>query len=335
MKSLELALRGKAGASLEGRSRSPSSSPSRSSSRRRARSFSGGSNGRLEAPGSSPRSGGGSPPSPPGAEESVVAFLGTGSAVPSKYRNVSGIWVNVSPEQGSSSSPSSSSVEMGEAGVEGLICEKAASVETNITPEQDGAVEVGASAGFPKEASSGGSILLDAGEGTLGQMWRIFGESADVARMPKHDRDEPPESDAAAELSPGRRRSLSSAGALNIGAEKALRDLSAVWISHPHADHHLGLVRILSERNKLLRGDARAGVTVGKSASMDARHPNLLLMGPAPVAAWLQVRHTFIYLCVLIHFCLMSCFVLFLCKNGIKSWDTCGVVFCGNFVEDL
>ncbi|CAN0481191.1 unnamed protein product, partial [Ectocarpus sp. 8 AP-2014] len=42
------------------------------------------------------------------------------------------------------------------------------------------------------------------------------------------------------------------AGDKNAGVQQMLRNLSAVWISHPHADHHLGLVRILSERNKLL-----------------------------------------------------------------------------------
>ena len=30
------------------------------------------------------------------------------------------------------------------------------------------------------------------------------------------------------------------------------RQLKAVWISHPHADHHLGLLRVLSERRRLL-----------------------------------------------------------------------------------
>ena len=30
------------------------------------------------------------------------------------------------------------------------------------------------------------------------------------------------------------------------------RQLRAVWISHPHADHHLGLLRVLSERRQWL-----------------------------------------------------------------------------------
>ena len=30
------------------------------------------------------------------------------------------------------------------------------------------------------------------------------------------------------------------------------RQLRAVWISHPHADHHLGLLRVLSERRRWL-----------------------------------------------------------------------------------
>ena len=55
-------------------------------------------------------------------------------------------------------------------------------------------------------AFSRGGVLLDAGEGSLGQLQALFG----------------PE-----------------------GARGALRGLSAIFISHHHADHHLGLMRLL------------------------------------------------------------------------------------------
>jgi ribonuclease Z len=55
-------------------------------------------------------------------------------------------------------------------------------------------------------AFSRGGVLLDAGEGSLGQLHALFG----------------PE-----------------------GARGALRGLSAIFISHHHADHHLGLMRLL------------------------------------------------------------------------------------------
>ena len=79
-------------------------------------------------------------------------FLGTGSAMPSKHRNVSGICLRCAAETTDGSDP-------------------------------------------------GRGFLLDCGEGTLGQLRRAFGNRAD----------------------------------------ECLRNLGAVWISHPHADHHLGL----------------------------------------------------------------------------------------------
>lgn len=87
----------------------------------------------------------------------IITPLGTGSAVPSKYRNVSGTLIQ--------------------------------------TP-------------------SAGNILLDAGEGTYGQICRKFGRD---------------------------------------GAEKILRNLRIVFISHLHADHHLGIARILNARLQVRR----------------------------------------------------------------------------------
>ncbi|XP_027342584.1 tRNAse Z TRZ4, mitochondrial isoform X2 [Abrus precatorius] len=87
-----------------------------------------------------------------------IVLLGTGSSQPSKYRNVSSIYINL----------------------------------------------------FSK-----GSMLLDCGEGTLGQLKRRYGVS---------------------------------------GADDAVRALRCIWISHIHADHHTGLARILALRYELLKG---------------------------------------------------------------------------------
>lgn len=87
-----------------------------------------------------------------------IVLLGTGSSQPSKYRNVSSIYVNL----------------------------------------------------FSK-----GSLLLDCGEGTLGQLKRRYGVE---------------------------------------GADSAVRNLRFIWISHIHADHHAGLARILALRRDLLKG---------------------------------------------------------------------------------
>ncbi|MFS8000147.1 putative ribonuclease Z [Helianthus anomalus] len=91
-------------------------------------------------------------------ENVEIVLLGTGSSQPSKYRNVSSIFINL----------------------------------------------------FSK-----GSLLLDCGEGTLGQLKRRFGIQ---------------------------------------GADNAVKRLKCIWISHIHADHHTGLARILTLRRDLLKG---------------------------------------------------------------------------------
>ncbi|KAG5184962.1 beta-lactamase-like protein [Tribonema minus] len=95
-----------------------------------------------------------------------------GSAQPSKYRNVSGIYLRV-------------------------------------------AAEGGRHAG----------MLMDCGEGTMGQIWRLYGTPDEVAQS-----------------------GSGAAGSAPHGAAEVLTSLRAVWISHPHADHHLGLLRLLAER---------------------------------------------------------------------------------------
>jgi ribonuclease Z len=88
--------------------------------------------------------------------EGVLMFTGTGSAIPCKHRNVSGIALQV---------------------------------------------------------QNGNLMLLDVGEGTIGQLLRASPRNKDHAGM--------------------------------------LKKIQAVWISHPHADHHLGLLRLLSEQNAI------------------------------------------------------------------------------------
>ncbi|XP_058006065.1 tRNAse Z TRZ4, mitochondrial isoform X2 [Hevea brasiliensis] len=95
-----------------------------------------------------------------------IVLLGTGSSQPSKYRNVSSVYINL----------------------------------------------------FSK-----GGLLLDCGEGTLGQLKRRFGVE---------------------------------------GADLVVRNLKCIWISHIHADHHTGLARILALRRDLLKGVAHEPLAV-------------------------------------------------------------------------
>jgi ribonuclease Z len=124
------------------------------------------------------------PQSRPLPSRCVLSFLGTSSAIPSKYRNVSGIWLQGLPER---ECPT------------GGTCGRRS-----------------------------GGVLLDCGEGSFGQLLLRFGSRA---------------SGGARERITG-----SPSNGLPRGVEEALSSLSMVWISHMHADHHLGLVRILRER---------------------------------------------------------------------------------------
>lgn len=115
-----------------------------------------------------------------------ITFLGTGCAIPSKYRNVTGMYLELEPSQPSSSS------EGGWAG-----------------------------------------MMLDCGEGSYGQLYRYTG--GDRVRL-----------------------------------QQLVDKLKLIWVSHNHADHHLGILRMLSAR----------------SATSDVEP--LLIIGPTPVDAWLR-----------------------------------------------
>ncbi|KAM4597704.1 zinc phosphodiesterase ELAC protein 2 isoform 2-T2 [Polymixia lowei] len=110
-----------------------------------------------------------------------MIFLGTGSALPMKIRNVSGTLVNISQSQ---------------------------------------------------------SVLLDCGEGTFGQLCRHYGD----------------------------------------GVDEALSKISTIFISHMHADHHTGLLKILYQRERAL-------ATIGKAFSP------VYLAAPVQIMTWLNQYH--------------------------------------------
>jgi ribonuclease Z len=91
-----------------------------------------------------------------------IVFLGTGAALPSKYRNVSAIMLN---------------------------------------------------------SSEDGAILMDCGEGTLGQLYRVYGKDE--------------------------------------GNYIILKKIKCIWLSHMHADHHLGLGKLLYRRYQLLMEESK------------------------------------------------------------------------------
>lgn len=116
-----------------------------------------------------------------------ITFLGTGCAIPSKYRNVTGMYLEIE--------------------------RPAAAAETTST------------------ASDWDGIMFDCGEGSLGQLYRYA--NGDTQRL-----------------------------------RELVDKLRCVWISHNHADHHLGVVRVLSQRSR--------------------EAEPLLVIGPTNVEFWLR-----------------------------------------------
>ncbi|GLE07033.1 hypothetical protein PINS_up016902 [Pythium insidiosum] len=139
-----------------------------------------------------------------------VTFLGTGCAIPSKYRNVTGIHLEF-PDDGDSDTNSNS---------------KSSDTTSDNSADED-------------VAWSG--MMLDCGEGSLGQLYRCT--NGDERRL-----------------------------------QTLVRRLKCVWISHNHADHHLGLLRLLSYRQSLGRN---------VDGEREALSP-LMVIGPTPVEHWLK-----------------------------------------------
>lgn len=144
---------------------------------------------------------------------SSVFFTGTSSAVPGKHRNVSGaLLFTPLPDSITTAAP-----------------DAASALERYLTPKR--------------------SIVLDCGEGTYGQIARRFGLAgakwpALVTALATPSSERTPEQECLLTELPedpvtGFRC-----------AEQVLAGADLFWISHLHADHHLGLVRLLVEREQ-------------------------------------------------------------------------------------
>ncbi|CAK9291320.1 unnamed protein product [Gordionus sp. m RMFG-2023] len=132
-------------------------------------------------------------------------FLGTGSAVPNKTRNVSCIWVGL---------------------------------DLNT------------------------SILMDCGEGSAGQIIRFFG-SLSSSQPPLRYSDE--------------------------NVNRMLRTLKCVFVSHLHADHHLGLVQIINERRQAFRDtDVNYKSDLSLSSELGKDIPKLMVVAPKGLMNFLR-----------------------------------------------
>lgn len=88
----------------------------------------------------------------------------------------------------------------------------------NLVIYYTSAIDIRSVSGHLVRIPDWGNILLDAGEGTWGQMARYFGTD----------------------------------GARHSNVWQALRELKCVFVSHVHADHHTGLAKILAMRKQVL-----------------------------------------------------------------------------------
>ena len=139
-----------------------------------------------------------------------LTFLGTGAAIPSKYRNVSGTFFH--PGHPLPLSPPSAT----------------------------------------SAASLSGGLLLDCGEGSLGQCLRKWG---------------------------GER------------TREALAGLRCVFISHMHADHHLGLPAIIAIHAEGERRRRRRQQLHGASSdAAEQKAQRLQVIGPRRLIAWLSLH---------------------------------------------
>ena len=143
-----------------------------------------------------------------------LAFLGTGSSAPAKYRNVSGIFLDVAVKK-----------------------------KKDAFADED-----------EDTRGARAAMFMDVGEGTLGQMVRAYGEE---------------------------------------GAKDRLRRLRVAWISHIHADHHVGLVSVLAARREALREEWEARREKNESSPSEKERerfapPPLLVVGPHPLRRFLD-----------------------------------------------
>jgi ribonuclease Z len=103
--------------------------------------------------------------------------------------------------------------------------------------------------------ADGQGIMLDIGEGSVGQLLR-----ASLLRESRCDNES------------GRHQA------------SLLKSIQAAWVSHPHADHHLGLLRLLTDRHSAGRirdNNSTNSVAAGDDAP-------LLVIAPPPILDFLR-----------------------------------------------
>jgi ribonuclease Z len=110
-----------------------------------------------------------------------------------------------------------------------------------------------------------GAMLIDAGEGTYHQLLRhVHGDQQKLDHL--------------------------------------LSEIQLIWISHKHADHHLGLNLLLSKRARLIRSMKSNPTTATATALAASNVSPIVIVCPSPIIGWLtensnidpDLRNTFI-----------------------------------------
>jgi len=181
-------------------------------------------------------------------------FLGTGSAIPSKYRNVTGQFFHPGYHR-------------------------------RARTDFDDAHDQQAHTRMPMPAHPIGGFILDCGEGSIGQLCMRYASALSSS-------------------------SSSSPSSLSI-VSNLIADLKCVWISHIHADHHLGLLSILTryrstwiQRFKQRHGTSAEALTKlrlvsslnwqpdanieGVDSCSSLQVPKLVVIGPHRLFPWLN-----------------------------------------------
>jgi ribonuclease BN (tRNA processing enzyme) len=212
-----------------------------------------------------------------------ICFLGTGCAIPSKYRNVSSVLLQLNNNKPNSDAKNHHVMRNSGNHSDSSIrsCDKNGSSSSNSSSRSSSS----SSSNSSRDDGRVDMMLIDAGESTWAQLLRMAYEYPDLISNRNstssnddiHDDDNNDGNNDNIDVSSSSSRGnvshssdindicINSGSSYIYGSNSICRfdsisiklslakQLKVIWISHPHADHHLGLTRIIIERKTILQ----------------------------------------------------------------------------------